>query len=312
VLTLCRGLSAIRKLRKQIEGAPQDIREILNLIMDAYCFRAKDIKQMDFFRLRLDRQLEHAHKRLAHMQQLLDDCWWEELVGVGLALRFNKTVAKQFVKLYARLLKDLVAMKFAIQCETGHWTHVVLMKKMQKPLYVLQSEANDLLEEIEVNVRRSVRIMGSPRFAHLEGALERLLARYSHLCGEVLASEVHSAEDVGKTMAMNLFVYSFHAFAHSLYEFQDQFNHKNFSSRYRVKNFVKLVWNGVVQKGNYPRKLLFFSFRTTLAVFIGICCATFLFTFSSSAPTAIAMVATYHIGMSAVMVLVGNSSLTHS
>lgn len=135
-----------------MRDAPHDVREMLNLIVDSYCFRAKDIKEMDFFRLRLDQLLANAEKRLTAMESLLNDCWWEELIGIRIWFNFNKTVAKQFVKLYARLLKDVKAMKFAIESETCHWTHVVLIKKLQKSIYVVQVETNDLLEEISAKV----------------------------------------------------------------------------------------------------------------------------------------------------------------
>lgn len=138
-----------------MKDAPHDIREMLNLIVDAYCFRAKDIREMDFFRLRLERLLASAQWRLREMERLLENCWWEELIGTGVWLRFNKTIAKQFVKLYARLLQDVQAMKLAIESETGHWTHVVLVQKLQKSIYVLQTETNDLLEEISDKVLRA-------------------------------------------------------------------------------------------------------------------------------------------------------------
>ncbi|RLN11169.1 hypothetical protein BBJ28_00007142 [Nothophytophthora sp. Chile5] len=287
---------AMRKLRRHMSSAPHDIRDILNLIVDSYCFRAKDIKKMDFFRLRLDRLLKGAHERLADMEALLNDCWWEELVGLGVCFHFNKTVAKQFVKLYARLLSDLHAMKFAIEAETCHWTHVVLLKKMQKPFYMLQAETNDLLEDISLKVIQSTRTMSSPKFDNLDHALERLMTKYTALYGNILAAEVHSVDDVGQAMPLNVFVYSFHAFVLTLLEFEASFNHKNFTSRYRVKNFLKLTWRSLLQRVSYPRRLVIFAFRTTLAVLIGICCATFIFAFSSTAPTAIAMVAEDNIG----------------
>ena len=106
---------AMKKLRRHMAASPHDIRDIRNLIVDSYCFRAKDIKKMDFFKLRLDRLLENAHERLATMESLLSDCWWEELAGFGACFHFNKTVAKQLVKLYAKLLDDLRSMKFAIE-----------------------------------------------------------------------------------------------------------------------------------------------------------------------------------------------------
>ncbi|KAG3109593.1 hypothetical protein PI124_g11364 [Phytophthora idaei] len=287
---------AMRTLRRHMAASPHDIRDILNLIVDSYCFRAKDIKKMDFFKLRFDRLLDNAHERLTTMESLLSDCWWEELVGFGVCFHFNKTVAKQLVKLYAKLLADLHAMKFAIEAETCHWTHVVLLQKMQTRFYVLQVEANDLLEDISLKIVHSSRTMSSSKFASLEKALERLMAKYTTLYGNLLSADVHTADDVGKTMPLNVFVYSFHVFVVSLLEFEGKFNRKNFSARYRVKNFVKLACRSLLQPINYPRRLIIFAFRTTLAIIIGICCATFIFGFSSTAPIAIAMVAEDNIG----------------
>ncbi|TYZ65898.1 hypothetical protein PybrP1_010421 [[Pythium] brassicae (nom. inval.)] len=287
---------ATRQLKAHIKDAPHDIRDVLNLIVDSYCFRAKDIKSMDFFRLRLDRLLAVARARLDAMERLLGDCGWEELLGVWLCDRFNKTVAKQFVKLYSRLLQNLHALKFAIEAETSPWTHVVLVRKLQKRIYVLQTETNDLLEEISDHVLRAETNMSSPRFATLERKLEIFMAKYATLYSDVAASEVHAAADVGRTMPLHLFLYSFHALAHSLIDFQHQFNRKNFSARYRVRSFLRAVGASFCERGNYPRTLLLFSLRTTLAVLLGVGVSTFAFAFSSTVPTAIAMVAQVHMG----------------
>ncbi|KAI9983394.1 hypothetical protein PInf_007418 [Phytophthora infestans] len=296
IMVLPYPIFAMRKIRRHMAASPHDIRDILNLIVDSYCFRAKDIKKMDFFKLRLDRLLDNAHERLTTMESLLSDCWWEELIGLGVCFHFNKTVAKQLVKLYAKLLADLRAMKFAIEAETCHWTHVVLLQKMQTRFYVLQAEANDLLDDISLKIVNSSRTMSSSKFASVQQALESLMAKYTTLYGNLLSADVHSADDVGKTMPLNVFVYSFHVFVVSLLEFEDKFNRKNFSARYRVKNFIKLACRSLLQPVNYPRRLIIFAFRTTLAIIIGICCATFIFAFSSTAPTAIAMVAEDNIG----------------
>ncbi|CEG41456.1 hypothetical protein L915_11926 [Plasmopara halstedii] len=287
---------AMRKLQRHMAASPHDIRDILNLIVDSYCFRAKDIKKMDFFKLRLDRLLANAHERHATMESLLNDCGWEEIVGLGMCLHFNKTVAKQLVRLYGKLLVDLQAMKFAIEAETCHWTHVVLLSKMQKHIYVLQAEANDLLEDISLKIIHSTRTMPSSKFASLEKALEHLMVKYTTLYGNLLSAEVHTADDVGKTMPLNVFVYSFHVFVFSLLEFEGNFNGKNFSARYRIHNFLKLACRSLYHPINYPRGVIISAFRTTLAIIIGICCATFIFGFSSTAPTAIAMVADNSIG----------------
>ena len=60
-----------------MQQAPKDIREILNLVVDSYCFRVRDIKDMDFFRLKLVRLMDNATTRQREMQQLLNNCWWK-------------------------------------------------------------------------------------------------------------------------------------------------------------------------------------------------------------------------------------------
>ncbi|KAF4032827.1 hypothetical protein GN244_ATG15271 [Phytophthora infestans] len=242
--------------------------------MDSYCFRVKDIKKMDFFRLRLDRLLYAAQHRLSEMEELLDDCWWEEILGVGLCLTFNKNVAKQFVKLYARLLKDLRAMKFAIEAENGHWTHVVLMKRMQQSLHIMQVEANDLLQEIAERVLEASTEMPTPKFTHLEQTVCRFMKKYTKLYGAMLSAEVHTTGDVGKTMSLNVFIYSFHSFVHTLFEFEERLSLKNFSCRYRIAKFFKMVWCSIYQGTMYMKRMIMFAVR----------------------PTAIAMVAQFHVG----------------
>ncbi|KAG6621252.1 putative transmembrane protein [Phytophthora cinnamomi] len=289
-------LFATKKLMRHMDHAPHDIRKILNLIMDSYCFRVKDIKKMDFFRLRLDRLLRSAQHRLSEMEELLDDCWWEEMVGVGLCLTFNKNIAKQFVKLYARLLKDLRAMKFAIEAENGHWTHVVLMKRMQQSLHIMQTEANDLLQEISSKVLEASTDMPTPQFVRLEQTVDHFMKKYTKLYGAMLSAEVHTPGDVGKTMSLNVFIYSFHSFVHTLSDFEQRFNQKNFSCRYRICKFFHVMWCSVYQGTMYMRRMTMFAVRTTLAVLIAYCASTFVFAFSATGPTAIAMVAQFHVG----------------
>ncbi|KAJ0410488.1 hypothetical protein ATCC90586_000658 [Pythium insidiosum] len=48
-------LFAIREFKNHTHDATREIREVLNLVVDAYCFRANDIRSMDFFKLKLER-----------------------------------------------------------------------------------------------------------------------------------------------------------------------------------------------------------------------------------------------------------------
>ncbi|KAG7397203.1 hypothetical protein PHYBOEH_001142 [Phytophthora boehmeriae] len=289
-------LFATKKLMHHMDHSPNDIRQILNLIMDSYCFRAKDIKKMDFFKLRLDRLLAASQRRLSEMENLLEDSWWEAFLGVGLWYPFNRNVAKQFVKLYGRLLKDLRAMKFAMETETGHWTHVVLMKRMQQSIYIMQREANDLLHEIADIVLEGSPTIQTSKFASLETSLDVFMKKYAKLYGAMLSADVHTTDDVGKTMSLNVFIYSFHAFVHTLLRFEDRFKRKKLSCGYRIGKILGMIWLSVYEGTIYMRRKAMFAVRTTLAVMIAYCASSFVFAFSSTAPTAVAMVAQFQVG----------------
>ncbi|TMW67686.1 hypothetical protein Poli38472_011306 [Pythium oligandrum] len=288
-------LVAIRMLKNHIHDSPFEIREILNVIVDTYCFRARDIREMDFFQLKLDRLMKAAQKRLETMQELLDDSWWEEIVGGGWLFRFNKTVAKQYIRLYAKLLIDLQAMRLAIEKEACASSHSKIMSQLQRRIYLLQVETNDLLEAIAANVLTGSRAMPTSEFNHLELSLENLLHKYTRIYGDLLSTH-QTSRDVSSSMPMNLFLYSFHTLVQTLFEFERTFNEKNYSSRYRMMNFLKLAVRSFCTRASYPRSRIIFTARTTVAVFVGVVFSTFIFGFSSTVPNAIAMVAQYRIG----------------
>lgn len=290
-------LFAIRELRHHIQHAPVDIREIMNLIVDAYCFRARDIREMDFFRLKLDRLMAASKARLRAMEALLNEAWWEEVVGGGWYFHFNKTITKQFVLLYGHVLKDLHAMKFAIELETCPDTHTFLMAKLQRNIYLVQIETNDLLDDISGKVLSASKQMEAPRFSHLDQNLTKLMKKFTKLYGELLANEtVHTPSQVASSMPLNLFLYSFHTLVQTLCKFERTYNEKNYTTKHRVKNFLKHAVVAFLRKDSYPRTLVIFSLRTTLGVAIGVCFSTFVFAFSSTVPTAITMVAQHSMG----------------
>ncbi|GLE01537.1 hypothetical protein PINS_up010367 [Pythium insidiosum] len=287
---------AIREFKGHVRDTTQEIKELLNLIVDTYCFRVKDVRRMDFFRLRLERGMASLRRRHTEMEELLVDCWWEELIGIGWFFQFNKTVSKQFIHLVASLINNLDAMTFAIELETCHSAHATLMRRIQRKVYVLQTETNDLLDEIATHVLDAATTMPTEKLRQLECRLEHLIQTYTETYSSLLTTEIRTPQQVGRSMPLNLFLYSFHALIQTLVEFENTFNHKNFSLRHRVSSFIRHVMRSLWQKEQYPRQLLVFALRTTFAVFIGVCLSTFVFAFSSTVPNAIAMVAEAHIG----------------
>ncbi|GLE07202.1 hypothetical protein PINS_up017199 [Pythium insidiosum] len=288
--------SAIREFKNHTHDATKEIREVLNLVVDAYCFRANDIRSMDFFKLKLERLMASLKTRHSRMDALLDECWWEELIGAGCFLRSNKTVSKQFVKLVGTLLSNLDAMIFAVELETCHWTHTALMKDLQRRIHVLQAETNDLIEVIAEHVLSASTHLPEPQFTHLESSLERLIKKYTAAYSVLLSDRIRTTHDISTSMPLNVFLFSFHALVQTLFQFEQSFNRKDFTTRHRVAGFTRRVLKSFWKPDQYSRRLIIYALRTTFAVCIGVCLSTFIFAFSPTIPNAIAMVARMHIG----------------
>lgn len=52
--------SAINRLRKETKGAAEDILDLLNIIVDSYCFKNKNMDHMNFLKLKLQRKFDAA------------------------------------------------------------------------------------------------------------------------------------------------------------------------------------------------------------------------------------------------------------
>ncbi|KAJ0405105.1 hypothetical protein P43SY_000516 [Pythium insidiosum] len=204
----------------------------------------------------------------------------------------------QFIHLIGSLINNLDAMTFAIELETCHSAHTTLMERIQRKVYVLQTETNDLLDDIATHVLDAATTLPTQKLRRLETRLERLIKAYTETYSSLLTTQIQTPQQVGRSMPLNLFLYSFHALIQTLtlVQFENAFNQKNFTLRHRISGFLRHVVKSLWQKEQYPRQLLVFALRTTFAVFIGVCLSTFVFAFSSTVPNAIAMVAEAHIG----------------
>ncbi|RHY52867.1 hypothetical protein DYB30_005585 [Aphanomyces astaci] len=108
---------AIRKLQEHTTECASMLEELLNLLVDSYCFKHKDVEHMNFLKLKLKRKFDVAEAKLATMHTLLNDIWWEQLVGLHLPLRFRKPATKPFIDLFGTQLQNLRAMNQAILWE---------------------------------------------------------------------------------------------------------------------------------------------------------------------------------------------------
>lgn len=76
--------SAIAKLLDETKNASGDVLDLLNVIVDSYCFKNKNVDHMNFLKLKLQRKFDAAAARHRRMVKLLEDVWWEQLFGFHL------------------------------------------------------------------------------------------------------------------------------------------------------------------------------------------------------------------------------------
>ncbi|RLO04913.1 hypothetical protein DYB28_006088, partial [Aphanomyces astaci] len=69
---------AIRKLQEHTTTCADNVQDLLNLIVDSYCFKNKDVEHMNFLKLKLKRKFDLALAKHATMTALLNDVWWEQ------------------------------------------------------------------------------------------------------------------------------------------------------------------------------------------------------------------------------------------
>lgn len=151
----CVVCSAINRLRTETRKSSEDILDLLNIIVDSYCFKNKNVDHMNFLKVKLRRKFDAAAARHRRMLALLDDVWWEQLLGFHYYLKFNRSVMKNYVQLIGSLIADLRSLNSAMQLEKYEHLHFQYMKVLQREIYVIQMRSSDLLNEISNEVHNS-------------------------------------------------------------------------------------------------------------------------------------------------------------
>lgn len=145
---MCVCCSGISKLRKEVKKASDEVLEILNLIVDSYCFKNKNVEHMDFLKVTLQRKFEAETARNLRMNTLVEDVWWEQLLGIHYLLKFNRSMVKNQVRLLGSLLGDLRSLSHAMKLEQYERLHIEYMRTLQREIYIIQLRSGDLLDEI--------------------------------------------------------------------------------------------------------------------------------------------------------------------
>ncbi|RHY25581.1 hypothetical protein DYB32_008218, partial [Aphanomyces invadans] len=245
---------AIRKLQEQTTTCADNIQDLLNLIVDSYCFKNKDVEHMNFLKLKLKRKFDLAIAKHATMTALLNDVWWEQLVGLHIPLKFRLSAVKPFIDLYASQIENLRAMNQAILLERYESLHEAFMKSIQKEVYVVQLHATRLLDEISAQIHVGTTELDLKESARVEKHMEMLLTHFQATQNRIYKRHAPTPKQVEANIPLNLFLFSLQSYCSTLLEFQPSFNGK--THRTRVIKFLSATIKTFFDKSKYPRDKL--------------------------------------------------------
>ncbi|KAL4118750.1 hypothetical protein PRIC2_011072 [Phytophthora ramorum] len=180
VVTMCLPypIFAIARLREDSEAVAAELLELLNIIMDSYCFKSKNVENMEFLKLRLGRKFDNAEARYRRMVALLDDAWWEQCFGLHYVLKFNRVMSRNYVKLAGSLIADLRTLSYAMKLEEYGRLHMTYMAILKREMYIIQTRSNDLLNEISREVHALSSHLDLKSLGALENQVEMTLYKY--------------------------------------------------------------------------------------------------------------------------------------
>ncbi|CAI5745914.1 unnamed protein product [Peronospora destructor] len=284
------------KLREETSKAAGDVLDLLNVIVDSYCFKNKNVDHMNFLRLKLQRKFNAANERHRRMIALLDDVWWEQLFGFHIVSKFNCSVSKGYVGLIRSLIADLRSLNNAMQLEQYDNLHFMYMKVLQREIYVIQTRSGDLLHEISDEIHASSQQLNLQTMEQLQSQVENTLRRYRESQIRLLQSQKIKMKDVEGNVPLNLFLFSLNSFCSTLIEYQGTHNKKDFHGGHRAWSFVTQSIKNFFMMHRYTRARILEAARVSVAIIMGTFLAVYIYGFSSTTPSAVAYVMGNHIG----------------
>ncbi|KAI9916461.1 hypothetical protein PsorP6_016823 [Peronosclerospora sorghi] len=289
-------MRATVKLREETTQASGDVLDLLNVIVDSYCFKNKNVEHLNVLKLKLQRKFHAAHARHRRMLALLENVWCEQLFGFHFLFHLNRSISKGYVWLIGSLLADLQSLNTAIQLEQYDHLHFQYMKIFQREIYMIQVRCGDLLHEISNAIHASSRQLNLQMIEQLQRQMDTTLRRYRDAQIRLLQSQELKMKDVEGNVPLNLFVFSLHSFCSTLIEYQDAHNQKEFRGGRRARSFIARSFRDFFATRSYTRAHLLEAARVSVAIIMGIFLAVYVYGFSSTTPSAVAYVMGNHIG----------------
>ncbi|KAL4147599.1 hypothetical protein PRNP1_011353 [Phytophthora ramorum] len=290
---------AIARLREDSEAVAAELLELLNIIMDSYCFKSKNVENMEFLKLRLGRKFDNAEARYRRMVALLDDAWWEQCFGLHYVLKFNRVMSRNYVKLAGSLIADLRTLSYAMKLEEYGRLHMTYMAILKREMYIIQTRSNDLLNEISREVHALSSHLDLKSLGALENQVEMTLYKYRKVQNRTLRKEKVTPEEVAGNVPLNLFLFSLNSFCSTLVNFQQSYNNKTYTDPHRVRSFVRTSLKAFVDRAYYMDPTLWVNaLKVTVAIMAGVAFCVGVFGYSASTATTIAYILGGHLGSS--------------
>ncbi|KAG3111394.1 hypothetical protein PI124_g9542 [Phytophthora idaei] len=301
VVTMCfpYPIFAIVRLREDSQKAAADLLELLNIVVDSYCFKNKNVENMEFLKLRLKRKFDDAEARYRRMISLLEDAWWEQCFGLHYPLHFNRVMSRTYINLVGSLIADLRTLSYAMRLEKYGRLHTTYMAILKREIYIIQTRSNDLLNEISHEVHALSPHLDLKSLGALENQVEMALYRFRKIQNRTFRKEVVTTEDVADNVPLNLFLFSLNSFCSTLLNFQQSHNSRKYDDAHRVRSFVRKSLKKIVDPDYYKNPSMWINaFKITIAVMAGIAFSVGVYGFSASVPSTIAYIMCETIGSS--------------
>ncbi|KAG7380310.1 hypothetical protein PHYPSEUDO_007322 [Phytophthora pseudosyringae] len=299
VVTMCLPypIFAITRLREDSKKASADLLELLNIIVDSYCFKNKNVENMEFLNLRLKRKFDDAEARYRRMTSLLEDAWWEQCFGLHYPLHFNRVMSRTYIKLVGSLIADLRTLSYAMRLEEYGRLHTTYMSVLKREIYVIQTRSNDLLNEIAHEVHALSPHLDLKSLGALENGVEMALYKFRKIQNHTLRKEVVTPEEVAGNVPLNLFLFSLNSFCSTLLNFQESHNSRKYDDSHRVRSFVRKSLRKIIDLDYYKNLSMWINaLKITVAVMAGVAFGVGVYGFSASVASTIAYIMCETIG----------------
>ncbi|KAF1781359.1 EF-Hand 1, calcium-binding site [Phytophthora cactorum] len=255
---------AIKRLRKDSKLAAEDILDLLNIIIDSYCFKNKNMDHMNFLKLKLQRKFDAAAARHRRMEALLENAWWEQSFGFHYVLGFHRPIMFNYVKLVGSLIPTYA--RLATLCSSRNMT----------------------------TSTSQVELVAIPR---LEAQMETTLHRYRSTQNRTLRSYPVTLEEMEGNVPLNIFLFSLNSFCSTMIGFQEIHNKKIYTDAHRIRSFLVTSVRNFFKVDNYTDgHAMLSAFRGSVAIIIGIFLSVYVYGFNATVPSTVAYVLGNYLG----------------